>query len=60
MSQQENIDGEKLRGSQHNLLGQEDNYKRSAQYWQYVVSKVFHITGGNVSFVCNLTKAVPF
>ena len=33
--------------------------------WQYVrvlhvVSKVFHITGDNVSFVCNVTEAVPF
>ena len=28
--------------------------------WQYVVSKVFHITGDNVSFVCNMTEAVPF
>jgi len=27
--------------------------------WQYVVSKVFHITGDNVSFVCNVTEAVP-
>ena len=28
--------------------------------WQYVVSvsKVFHITGDNVSFVCNVTEAV--
>ena len=60
MSQQENIDGEKLTGSQHNLLEQKDNYKRSAQYGQYVVSKVFHITGDNVSFVCNVTKALPF
>jgi len=44
MSQQENIDGEKLTGSQHNLLGQKDNYKRSTQYRQYVVSKVFQVT----------------
>jgi len=28
--------------------------------WQFVVSKVFHIMGDNVSFVCNLTEAVPF
>jgi len=28
--------------------------------WQYVVSKVFHITGHNVSFVCDVTEAVPF
>jgi len=28
--------------------------------WQYVVSKVFHITGDNVSFVCNVTEAVSF
>jgi len=28
--------------------------------WQYVVSKVFHITGDNVSFVCNVTETVPF
>ena len=28
--------------------------------WQYVVSKVFYITGDNVSFVCNVTEAVPF
>jgi len=28
--------------------------------WQYVLSKVFRITGYNVSFVCNVTEAVPF
>jgi len=28
--------------------------------WQYVVSKVFYITGDNVSFVCNVTEAVYF
>jgi len=28
--------------------------------WQYVVSKVFHITGDNGSFVCNVTEAAPF
>jgi len=28
--------------------------------WQYVVSKIFHITGDNVSFVCNVNEAVPF
>ena len=28
--------------------------------WQYVVSKVFYITGDSVSFVCNVTEAVPF
>ena len=28
--------------------------------WQYVVSKAFHITRDNVSFVCNVTEAVPF
>jgi len=28
--------------------------------WQYDVSKVFHITGDNVSFVCNVTAAVHF
>ena len=27
--------------------------------WQYVASEVFRITGDNVSFVCNVTEAVP-
>ena len=27
---------------------------------QYVVSKIFHITRDNVSFVCNVIEAVPF
>jgi len=39
--------------------------RRLSHTWQYVrvlhvVSKVFHITGDNVSFVCNVTEAVPF
>jgi len=35
-------------------------HRRSLSHtWQYVVSKVFHITGDNVSFVCNVTEAVP-
>ena len=28
--------------------------------WQYVVSKVLHITCDNVSFVGNVTEAVPY
>ena len=42
----------------HRSCGFECN--SDAKLKPYVVSKVFHITDDNVSFVCNVTEAVPF